>query len=95
MYISFILKPRDLKFGMRVVKTWFYIMKPAVYTYYTYFLIFSVFEASSVLSKSKLDPFLYIWYHTVRTRNGLSPCDLNQESLSFMLIMAMWIWRRF
>ena len=46
-------------------------MKPAVYTYYTYFLIFSVFEASSVLSKSELDPFLYIWYHTVRTRNGL------------------------
>ena len=42
MYISktFILKPRDLKFGMRVFKTWFYFMKPAVYTYYTYFYDF-------------------------------------------------------
>ena len=27
----------------------------------------------SVLSRSELDPFLYIWYHTVRTQSGLSP----------------------
>ena len=40
MYISFILKPCNLKFGMRVVKTLFYFMKPADYTYYTYLLIF-------------------------------------------------------
>ena len=27
-----------------------------------------------VLSRSQLDPFLYIWYHTIRTQNGLSLC---------------------
>ena len=33
----------------------------------------------SVLSRSELDPFLYIWYHicTVRTQNGLSPSGRN------------------
>ena len=39
-YISFIFKPFDLKFGMHVVKTLLYFMKPADYTYYTYFMIF-------------------------------------------------------
>ena len=33
-------------------------------------------RVSSVISRSELDPFLYIWYHTVRTQNGLSPCAL-------------------
>ena len=36
---------------------------------------------SSVLSKSELDPFLYIWYYTVRTQRGLSPCVLNVKEL--------------
>ena len=45
-YISFILKPCDLKFGMHVVKTLLYFMKPADYTYNTYFIIFQSFEAS-------------------------------------------------
>ena len=35
-----VLKRCDLKFGMHVVKTLFYFMKPTDYTYYTYFLIF-------------------------------------------------------
>ena len=39
-YISFILKPCDLKFSMHVVKTLFYFMKPADYTYYTNFFDF-------------------------------------------------------
>ena len=37
--ISLILQPCNLKFGMHVVKTLFYFMKPADCTYYTYFLI--------------------------------------------------------
>ena len=37
VYISFILKPCDLKFGMHVVKTLLYFMKPADYTNCTYF----------------------------------------------------------
>ena len=50
-------------------------MKPADYTYYTYFLIFRRLKrVGSVLSRWELDPFLYIWYHTVRTQSGLSPC---------------------
>ena len=32
-YISFILKPCDLKFGMLLVKTLLYFKKPADYTY--------------------------------------------------------------
>ena len=28
----------------------------------------------SVLSRSELDSFLYIWYQTVRNQNGLSHC---------------------
>ena len=60
---------------MRVVKTLFYFMKPADYTYYTYFLIFRRLKrVGSVLSRSDLDPFLYKWYHTFRTQNWLSPC---------------------
>ena len=39
-YISFILKPCDLKFGMHVVKTLPYFIKAADYTYDTHFLIF-------------------------------------------------------
>ena len=74
-YVSFILKPCNLKFGMHVVKTYLYFMKPADYTYYTYFLIFKRLKrVGSVLSSSEFDPFLYIWYHTVRTQSGLSPC---------------------
>ena len=45
-FISFISRPCDLKFGMRVVDILFYFMKPADYTDYTYFLIFKSFEAS-------------------------------------------------
>ena len=29
---------------------------------------------TSVEEYLELDPFLYIWYHTVRTHYGLSPC---------------------
>ena len=36
-YTSFILKPWDLKFGMDVVTTLLYFMKPADYTNCTYF----------------------------------------------------------
>ena len=39
-YISFILKPCDLKFGMLLVKTLLYFKKPADYTYYEYFFDF-------------------------------------------------------
>ena len=46
MYICVILKHRDVKFGMHVVKTLFYFMKPAEFTYYIYFLIIQTFEAS-------------------------------------------------
>ena len=59
-YISFILKPVDLKFGMHVVKTLFYFMKPAVYTYF--FLFFRRLKrVGSVLSRSELDPYIYIF----------------------------------
>ena len=33
-------------------------------------------RVGSVLSRSELDPFLYAWYHTVRTKSGLSPCEM-------------------
>ena len=36
-------------------------------------------RVGSVLSRSELDPFLYIWYHTVRTLNGLSSYASNQN----------------
>ena len=45
-------------------------------------------RAGSVLSRSGLNPFLYIWHHTVRTHSGLSPsgyyynCELNQRPSS-------------
>ena len=78
-HIYLILKSCDLKFVMHVVKTLFYFMKPAVYTY---FMIFykSLKRVGSVLSRSELDPFLYIWYHIVRTQIGLSPCVLNIDT---------------
>ena len=89
-YISFIFEPCDLKFGLYVVKTLFYFMKPVDYTYYTHFHTFWFFRrwkrVGSVLSRWELDPFLYIWYHTVRTQSGLSPCEIfkkwNQEVMS-------------
>ena len=56
-YIIFILKPCALKFGMHVVKTVFYFMKPADYTYYTHFFR-HLKRVGSVSSKSELDPFL-------------------------------------
>ena len=67
----------DFKFGMHVVKQLFYFMKPVGYTYSTNLLIFRRLKrVGSVLSRSELDPFLYIWYHTVRTQSGLSTCDV-------------------
>ena len=30
----------------------------------------------SVLSRSEVDPFLYVWYHAVWTQNGLAPMDV-------------------
>ena len=75
-YICFILKPCDLKLGMHVLKTLLFLMKSTDYTYYTYFFLFfkRLKRVGSVLSRSELDPFLYIWYNTVRTKSGLSPC---------------------
>ena len=56
-------------------KTLFYIMKTADYTYYTYvFIFYALKRVGSILSRPELDPFLYIWYNTVRTQNGLSLC---------------------
>ena len=40
-------------------------------------------RVGSVLSRSELDPFLYIWYHTVRTQSGLSPCGLTRNLRNF------------
>ena len=75
-HISFILKPCDLKFGRHVVKTFLYLLKPADYTYYTYFMVFRRLKrVGSILSRSEFDSFLYIWYQTVWTQSGLSPCD--------------------
>ena len=70
-YISFSLKQRDMKFGMHVVKTLLYFMKPTDYTYCQIpFLIFTRFmRVCSALSRSELEPFLCIWYHTLRTQN--------------------------
>ena len=71
---------------MRVVKTLFYFMKPADYTYYTYFLIFRRLKrVGSVLSRSELEPFPYIWYQTARTQSGLSPCGNNDEFYNLFL----------
>ena len=76
--ISLILKPCDLKFDMHAVKTLFYFMKPADYTHTVWFFR-RLKRVGSVLSRSALDPFLYIWYHTVRNQNGLSPCGLDKD----------------
>ena len=61
---------------MPVVKILYYFMKTADYTYYTYFFIFFKLlkRVGSVLSRSELDPFLYLWYRTVCTQSGPSPC---------------------
>ena len=53
-FISFILKPSDLKFGMHEVKTLFFF-RSLDYVYLTYFYIFQ--RLDSVLSRSELDPF--------------------------------------
>ena len=80
-FISIILKPCDLKFGMHVVKILFYAMKLADYTYDTNFLIFrSLKRVGSVLSRSELDPFLYIWYYTV-TKSLCLGLDLFSSAL--------------
>ena len=71
-YISFILKPCDLKFGM----TLFYFMKPARCRLYILHILCLLKRVGSVSSRSDLDPFLYIWYHTVRTQSGLRPCAI-------------------
>ena len=62
-YISFILKPWDL-FGMDVVTTSLYFMKPADYTNCTYFFLYffrSLRRMGSVLCRSELDLIRYIW----------------------------------
>ena len=60
-HVSFISEPFNLKFGMYVVKTLFYYMKPADDTYFTYFFLFfrRLKRVGSVLSRSELDAFLY------------------------------------
>ena len=64
----------DLKFGMHVVKTLFYFVKPADYTYYTYVSIFQAFEASGyVLSRSELDPFFIYGMIQFEPKAGLAP----------------------
>ena len=52
-------------------------MKPTDYNLsHIFFLFFRRLKlVGSVLSRSELDLFLYIWYHTVQIQNGLSPCD--------------------
>ena len=78
-YISFILKPCDLKFGMHEVKILFYFMKPEIIHITLMFWFFRRLKrVGSVLYLGlELDPFLYIWYHTVLTQSGLSPCGQN------------------
>ena len=41
------------------------------------------------LSRSEWDPFLYIWYRTVRTQNGLSPSPFTQRYFVW-LKLAQW-----
>ena len=55
------MKPRDLKFGMHVVKTLLYLMNPTDYTSYRYLMNFKPFfnRVGSVLFRSGLYPFFY------------------------------------
>ena len=48
-----------------------------IYITHIYWFCRRLKRVGSVLSRSELDPFLYIWYHTFRTRNGLSPCVIS------------------
>ena len=78
-YISFIVEPRDLKFGMHVVlKKHCFISwnLQIVHITHTFWFFRRLKRVGCVLStcRSELDLFLYIWYHTVRTQSGLSPC---------------------
>ena len=89
-YIYFISKPRDLKFGLYVVKTKLYFMKPTDYTHHKYFLMMRV---GSVLSRSELDPFLYIWYHTIQTKKRHSPCNTGDNKQVFRATVCVMITR--
>ena len=50
------------------------------YTYYTYWLVYRCLKREgSVLSRSELDPFLYIRYHTVGIQIGLAPVAYTEQ----------------
>ena len=77
-YISFVSKYCDVKFGMHVVKHYSILWNLQIVHINPTFLIFRCLKrVGSVKSRPELDPFLYIWYHTVRTKNGLSPHGLS------------------
>ena len=75
--ISFNLKPCDLKFGIHVVKTLLLLWNQHfIHITNTIWFFRHFIRIGSVLSRSELDPYLYIWYHTNQIQNGLCPCAM-------------------
>ena len=58
-FIAFILKSCNLKFGMHVVKTLFYFIKLAEYTYFFIFIVVRRERVEFYLSQSKTSFFMY------------------------------------
>ena len=90
-YISFILKPCDLKFGMHVLKTLLCFMK---LTDYTYDILFDFFKrlkrVGSVLSSSELGPFPYTVYGIIQfgPKAGLAPVSKTFQISSFLTTIS-------
>jgi hypothetical protein len=76
-YISAILKPRDLKFGMCKVWTLLYAWQPVNYVFRDEFLFFKrLMRVGSILSRSdiKFDPVFVNVIRRVPDPNRLNPC---------------------
>ena len=68
-----------IEISRKIYATYFFILIIIHILHISWFSL-RLKRVGSVSSRSELDSFLYIWYHTVRTQNGVSPCAQSIES---------------